>query len=165
VGSAASSRAGAYARRVQGRENCRRAGAASRANDNGGKGDIGETVVLTGQILAENEVSLSFRIGGRILTRSANVGDRVVPDEVLATLDPVDEQDALRPATAALSAAEGQMVEASNNFDRQSHLMDRGFTTRSCSIRRDRICKPLRPGPMVPGRNLIKPKTGLALPS
>ncbi len=95
-----------------------------------GKGDVGETVVLTGQILAENEVSLAFRIGGRILTRSANVGDRVVPDEVLATLDPVDEQNALRSATAALSAAEGQLVEASNNFDRQAHLMDRGFTTR-----------------------------------
>jgi RND family efflux transporter MFP subunit len=64
------------------------------------------------------------------LKRSANVGDRVVPDEVLATLDPVDELNALRSATAALSAAEGQLVEASNNFDRQSHLMDRGFTTR-----------------------------------
>ena len=94
------------------------------------KGNVGETVVLTGQILAENEVSLAFRIGGRILKRNAGVGDRVEPDQVLATLDPVDEQNALRSATAALSAAEGQLVEASNNFDRQSHLMDRGFTTR-----------------------------------
>ena len=95
------------------------------------KSDVGETVVLTGQILAENEVSLAFRIGGRILKRFANVGDRVVPEEVLATLDPVDELNALRSATAALSAAEGQLVEASNNFDRQAHLMDRGFTTRA----------------------------------
>ncbi len=30
------------------------------------KGGNGETVVLTGQISAENEASLSFRIGGRI---------------------------------------------------------------------------------------------------
>jgi len=94
------------------------------------KGDVGETVVLTGQILAENEVSLAFRIGGRILKRFANVGDRVEPDKVLATLDPVDELNALRSATAALSAAEGQLLEASNNFDRQAHLMERGFTTR-----------------------------------
>jgi RND family efflux transporter MFP subunit len=96
-----------------------------------GKGDVGETVVLTGQILAENEVSLAFRIGGRILKRSGGVGDRVEPDQVLATLDPVDELNGLRSATAALSAAEGQLLEASNNFDRQSHLMDRGFTTRA----------------------------------
>jgi RND family efflux transporter MFP subunit len=94
------------------------------------KGDVGETVTLTGQILAENEVSLAFRIGGRILKRFANVGDRVEPDKVLATLDPVDELNALRSATAALSAAEGQLLEASNNFDRQAHLMERGFTTR-----------------------------------
>ena len=40
------------------------------------KGDVGETVTLTGQILAENEVSLAFRIGGQILKRFANVGDR-----------------------------------------------------------------------------------------
>ncbi len=75
-------------------------------------------------------MSLAFRIGGRILKRFANVGDRVEPDKVLATLDPVDELNALRSATAALSAAEGQLVEASNNFDRQAHLMERGFTTR-----------------------------------
>ncbi len=95
------------------------------------KGDVGETVVLTGQILAENEVSLAFRIGGRILKQLADVGDRVEPDKVLATLDPVDELNALRSATAALSAAEGQLLEASNSFDRLSHLMERGFTTRA----------------------------------
>ena len=41
------------------------------------KGGVGETVVLTGQISAENEASLAFRIGGRIIERTANVGDRV----------------------------------------------------------------------------------------
>src|SRR4029077_9402430 len=30
------------------------------------KGGVGETIVLTGQISAENEASLAFRIGGRI---------------------------------------------------------------------------------------------------
>lgn len=96
-----------------------------------GTGEIGDTVVLTGQILAENEVSLSFRIGGRILERSVGVGDNVAPDQVLAKLDPVDELNALRSAQAALSAAQGQLVEARNTFDRQSHLMERGFTTRA----------------------------------
>lgn len=92
--------------------------------------EVGETVVLTGQILAENEAALAFRIGGRIIERKAGVGDHVEPDEVLAKLDPQDELNALRSAQAALSAAEGQLVEARNNFDRQSQLMDRGFTTR-----------------------------------
>jgi len=92
--------------------------------------ELGETVSLTGQIQAENEAALAFRIGGRIIERLAGSGDHVEPDQVLAKLDPQDELNALRSAQAAVSAAEGQLVEARNNFDRQSQLMDRGFTTR-----------------------------------
>jgi NADH:ubiquinone oxidoreductase subunit 5 (subunit L)/multisubunit Na+/H+ antiporter MnhA subunit len=50
------------------------------------KGGSGETVMLTGQIGAEKETSLSFRMGGRIIERLADVGDRVEPDQVLARL-------------------------------------------------------------------------------
>lgn len=52
------------------------------------KGEVGQSVVLTGQIRAENEAALAFRIGGRIIERSAGVGDHVEPDQVLAKLDP-----------------------------------------------------------------------------
>ncbi|RUO99244.1 efflux RND transporter periplasmic adaptor subunit [Hyphomicrobium sp.] len=94
------------------------------------KSELGETVTLTGQIQAENEVSLAFRIGGRIIERSVGVGDHVDPEQILAKLDPQDELNALRSARAALSAAEGQLVEAQNTYDRQSELLRRGHTTR-----------------------------------
>jgi membrane fusion protein, multidrug efflux system len=93
------------------------------------KSGAGETVVLTGQISAENEASLAFRIGGRIIERSVDVGARVEPDQVLARLDPQNELNTLRSAQAALSAAEGKLVEASNTFDRQRTLLPQGFTT------------------------------------
>ena len=95
------------------------------------KGVVGDSVVLTGDIRAENEVNLAFRIGGRIIERKGEVGDKVEPDQVLAKLDPQDELNALRSAQAALAAARAQEVEAQNNFDRQNHLMERGFTTRA----------------------------------
>jgi RND family efflux transporter MFP subunit len=95
------------------------------------KGGTGETVVLTGQISAENEAALSFRIGGRIIERLANVGDRVEPDQVLAKLDPQNELNTLRSAQAALSAAEGRVIETSNAFDRQKVLLPQGFTTQA----------------------------------
>jgi RND family efflux transporter MFP subunit len=95
------------------------------------KGGSGETVVLTGQISAENEAALSFRIGGRIIERLANVGDRVEPDQVLAKLDPQNELNTLRSAQAALSAAEGRVIETSNAFDRQKVLLPQGFTTQA----------------------------------
>jgi multidrug efflux pump subunit AcrA (membrane-fusion protein) len=96
------------------------------------KGGTGETVVLTGQINAENEASLSFRIGGRIIERFVSVGDRVEPDQVLAKLDPQNELNALRSAQAAVSAAEGRRVETSNAYDRQKTLLPqpRGSRTR-----------------------------------
>ena len=70
--------------------------------------ELGQAVVLTGQILAEKEIASAFRIGGRILERNADIGDRVEPNQVLAKLDPQNELNALRSARAALSAAEGQ---------------------------------------------------------
>lgn len=91
----------------------------------------GETVVLTGQILAENEASLGFRISGRILDRSVGVGDRVTSDMILARLDPQNEQNGLRSARAVFAAAEGRLVQAENTFDRQNTLLQRGFTTRA----------------------------------
>jgi RND family efflux transporter MFP subunit len=95
------------------------------------KGGAGETVVLTGQISAENEASLSFRIGGRIIERFVGVGDRVEPDQVLANLDPQNELNDLRSAKAAVSAAEGRRVETSNAYDRQKTLLPQGFTTQA----------------------------------
>ena len=94
------------------------------------KGEIGQSVVLTGQILAEKETALAFRIGGRILQRSGSVGDHVTPDQVLAKLDPQNELNALRSARAALSAAKGRLEQDANQFQRQQQLLDRGFTTR-----------------------------------
>jgi membrane fusion protein, multidrug efflux system len=85
------------------------------------KGSIGDAVQLTGDIRAENEVNLAFRIGGRIIERKGEVGDKVEPDQVLAKLDPQDELNTLRSAQAALNAAQGQQVEAQNTFDRQNH--------------------------------------------
>ena len=94
------------------------------------KAGLGETVVLTGQILAEKEVSLAFRIGGRIIERTVGSGDRVTPDQVVAKLDPQNEMNALRSANAALSAAQGRLVQDSNHFERQETLLRQGWTTR-----------------------------------
>jgi membrane fusion protein, multidrug efflux system len=94
------------------------------------KSELGEVVVLTLQIQAENETALAFRIGGRIIERSAGVGDHVEPDQVVAKLDPQNELNALRSARAALSAAQGKLVQARNTFQRQETLLSRGFTTK-----------------------------------
>ena len=91
----------------------------------------GESVVLTGHIEAENEAALGFRISGRMIERSVNVGDRVQPGQVLARLDPQDERNGLRSAQASLSAAQGQLTQARNNFERQRRLQQRGVISKA----------------------------------
>jgi RND family efflux transporter MFP subunit len=95
------------------------------------KGEAGETVVLTGHIQAEDEPALAFRIGGRIIERPVNVGDRVEAGQVLAKLDPENELNALRSAEAALVAAQGQLTYARGDFERQRQLLANGHTPRA----------------------------------
>jgi membrane fusion protein, multidrug efflux system len=90
----------------------------------------GDTVSLTGTVRAEMEVNLAFRIDGRMTERSVNVGDQVEPGQLVARLDPQNEENGLRAAQADLAAARGQLVEAQNNYGRQSTLLRDGWTTR-----------------------------------
>jgi RND family efflux transporter MFP subunit len=95
------------------------------------KRDAGETVAFTGRIEAENETPLAFRIGGRMIERSANVGDRVEPNQVVAKLDPQDELNSMRAAQAAVAAAQAQFVEAKSEFERQRFLFARNVNSRA----------------------------------
>jgi membrane fusion protein, multidrug efflux system len=90
----------------------------------------GDTVSLTGTVQAEMEVNLAFRIDGRMTERSVNVGDQVEPGQIVARLDPQNEENGLRAAQADLAAARGQLVEAQNNYGRQGTLLRDGWTTR-----------------------------------
>ena len=90
----------------------------------------GDTVSLTGTVRAEMEVNLAFRIDGRMTERPVNVGNQVEPGQLVARLDPQNEENGLRAARADLAAARGQLVEAENNYERQSTLLADGWTTR-----------------------------------
>ena len=93
--------------------------------------DAGETVMLTGHIQAEDEASMAFRIGGRMIERFVNVGDRVKPGQELARLDPQNEVNALRSAQAGLTAAQAQLTQARSAFERQRTLLAQGHTPRA----------------------------------
>ena len=48
----------------------------------------------------------------------------------MARLEPQNELNALRPAQANLAAAQGQLTQARNHFERQDTLLEQGWTTR-----------------------------------
>ena len=53
------------------------------------------------------------------------------PGQILARLELQNELNSLRQAKAALAAAQGQLVQARNHFERQQTLLEQGWTTRA----------------------------------
>lgn len=90
-----------------------------------------ETLALTGEIRARVSSQLSFRVSGRIAERFCDVGDHVKKGDLLARLDPSQQQADVANAEAALEAAEAGARQAASAFDRQKALLDKGFTTQS----------------------------------
>jgi RND family efflux transporter MFP subunit len=92
---------------------------------------IGDTVALTGTVQAQTEINQSFRIDGRLVERAVDVGDTVQPGQLLARLDPQNEQSGLQAARAQLVAAQAQLVEARNNHQRMSDLVAENAVSRA----------------------------------
>lgn len=90
----------------------------------------GAVFSLAGTVQAQSESQLAFRIGGRVIERLANVGDRVEAGQVLARLDRQNEENAWRSARAQVLAAQAQLTEAQNNEWRARELLQSGFGTR-----------------------------------
>jgi membrane fusion protein, multidrug efflux system len=61
---------------------------------------------------------LSFRVPGKVIERRVRLGDRVTAGEVLAQLDPTDQQRQVASARAALAAAEHRLHYAKQQLDR-----------------------------------------------
>jgi RND family efflux transporter MFP subunit len=87
------------------------------------------SVTLTGAIQARSSADLSFRVSGRVLARLVDVGAHVNAGDVLARLDPAEQQADLDAATAAEAAAESQLQVARTNYERQKTLLAQRFTT------------------------------------
>jgi membrane fusion protein, multidrug efflux system len=91
----------------------------------------GVPVTMTGRIEAEDEVAIAFRISGRLLENPRKLGDQVTAGQVVARLEAQNELNTLRTAKAGLAAAQGQLTQARNHFERQDTLLGQGWTTRA----------------------------------
>jgi RND family efflux transporter MFP subunit len=96
---------------------------AQRATDN--------VVMLTGTVQAQNEINLSFRIDGRLVERTVEIGDSVRPGQLIARLDPQNEESSLQSVRAQLAGANAQLVEARSNFERMRDLVAEAAVSRA----------------------------------
>ena len=94
-----------------------------------------------GDVRAQVESRLGFRVGGKLIKRQAELGQRVLAGQVLAQLDPQDYRLAAEAARAQVSAASTNRNLAAADFKRYQALKDQNFISGAELERREASLK------------------------
>jgi RND family efflux transporter MFP subunit len=81
---------------------------------------------FAGSIQARYETVQGFRTAGRIASRAVDVGTAVSAGELLATLDPTDQQNALQASEGEMASAQARWLDARTNAQRRLELVRSG---------------------------------------
>lgn len=87
--------------------------------------------VLPGEIKARWEAPLAFRVGGKLIRRGVEVGQRVAAGDELAVLDDRDLALVVNAQQAALEAAEAEVRLARSDEERTRRLFERNQSSES----------------------------------
>jgi RND family efflux transporter MFP subunit len=82
---------------------------------------------FVGVVRARYETDLGFRVAGKIVSRTVNVGDRVRAGDVVARLDSEDFKLQVESARAELSAAMSSVAQTAADELRYRTLRERGY--------------------------------------
>ncbi|PKM15182.1 MAG: efflux RND transporter periplasmic adaptor subunit [Gammaproteobacteria bacterium HGW-Gammaproteobacteria-2] len=97
----------------------------------------GAIVAYAGEVRARYEPALGFRIGGKIIARAVDVGDRVAAGALLAELDPDDVRLQAQAAQAQWRAAQADLELARAERERAAALIERKLVSASVYDSRD----------------------------
>ncbi|NQD95120.1 efflux RND transporter periplasmic adaptor subunit [Pseudomonas sp. CrR25] len=84
----------------------------------------------TGVVAARTESDLGFRVGGKVIKRLVDPGDRVARGDTLLVLDIEDFELALRAANNRVHAAQAQLRQARDDEQRYRRLAGTGAVSR-----------------------------------
>lgn len=87
------------------------------------KSTSASSLTLPGTVEPKIESQLGFRILGRIIARNVSVGDLVKKGDVLAAIDPLSLELAVRSSQSDLANSQAQLANAVSNEDRQRTLL------------------------------------------
>ncbi len=87
--------------------------------------------VYPGDVRAQQESTLSFRVAGNVIARHVDAGQRVRKGQVLAELDVADFGLQARAAQAQLAAAEADLVRSRDEQARYATLASQQLVSRS----------------------------------
>ncbi|MDM4767424.1 efflux RND transporter periplasmic adaptor subunit [Pelomonas sp. SE-A7] len=101
----------------------------------------GMVLEFAAEVKARTESRLSFRVGGKLLSRKVNLGDMVKSGQVLAQLDSQDLVLAQEAAKAAMLAARTNRDQLGAELKRFMELREQGFISAAELERRDAAFK------------------------
>jgi len=84
-----------------------------------------------GEVRAREESALAFRVGGKLVRRQVEIGDRVASGQLLAELDPGDLRLQAQAAQAQAVAAEAELERAAAERARFQTLLQDQLVSRS----------------------------------
>jgi len=88
-------------------------------------------IAYAGEVRAREESTLGFRVGGKLVRRLVDVGDRVHAGQLLAELDPGDLQLQAQATQAQLVAAQAELARAQADRARFAKLAQQQLVSRS----------------------------------
>lgn len=88
-------------------------------------GRMGFNAVVSGH----RQIPLAFQVGGRILTRNLNNGERVAQGTLLASIDPTDYQLEVERLEAERAVATAEMATAETDLGRLQRLSNNQFVS------------------------------------
>jgi len=91
----------------------------------------GRALIYSGVVRPRIESDLGFRVPGKIVERTVNVGDPVKVDQVIARLDDTDLVLAENGARAAVAAARSRRDVAKDNLERGNALLPRAIISQA----------------------------------
>ncbi|WP_313345709.1 efflux RND transporter periplasmic adaptor subunit [Stenotrophomonas sp.] len=90
-----------------------------------------EVAAYPGEVRAREESPLSFRVGGNLVKRHVDAGQRVRKGDLLAELDAADFASQASASQAQLAAAEADLVRARDDQKRYAALAEQQLVSRS----------------------------------
>lgn len=104
-------------------------------------GQVSAVHEYAGEIRGRTESRLGFRVGGKLVQRFVNVGDRIKSGQLLAKIDSRDLSLSLDAARAAVQTAKVQYDLALAELKRYQSLRDQGFISGAELDRRESVVR------------------------
>lgn len=95
------------------------------------RGDVEATISSTGTLNPVTTVQVGTQVSGKVVALYADFNDRVTQGQLIARIDPMLQEQAVREAESSLARARAEMERAEREYERNRALFEQSVLTES----------------------------------